>query len=449
MPERVRFSFQESGRLKILLDLACSARPTSTLHELLQSAAPAGMSSRRMWVQTVMVLVPLLMAASAVRGAAGACGRVYDVKGEQKVMERCEALGAQGAQLAWTLQRESKGAQALQVVFAGTAPAPGGWVGWGLNLGPAASMVGTQAFIAFQAANGSCLLTYNVTEGTARGEPLACTPVGLRVRNMAVHIHANASMVMWVSLLLPANQSALIHHVWNRGASVTHFQPGPHGGSADDMSAFKTIDMASGLSPISSAPPASARLLLKNRHGLLNAVGWGVILPCGALAARYLRPFSDPAWFYLHVSLQVVGYAVGVAGWATGLKLGNDSVGIVYRNHRVIGIVLFSMATLQVCSIFLRPKKQQKMRKAWNLYHYTLGGAILVLAILNIFYGLDILSPARKWRRAYVGILVALAFLAFFLEAFKCISTSLKGTRKSSKMQGAQVGGAQGHPQIP
>lgn len=76
------------------------------------------------------------------------------------------------------------------------------------------------------------------------------------------------------------------------------------------------------------------------------------MLPCGVIAARYLRPFADPAWFYLHVCLQMIGYALGVAGWATGLRLGNDSVGIVYRKHRAIGIVLFAIATLQVSGNF-------------------------------------------------------------------------------------------------
>lgn len=68
--------------------------------------------------------------------------------------------------------------------------------------------------------------------------------------------------------------------------------------------------------------------------------------------ARYLRPFqaADPAWFYLHVACQVSAYAIGVAGWATGIKLGSESKGIQWTAHRNIGITLFSLATLQVNS---------------------------------------------------------------------------------------------------
>lgn len=66
--------------------------------------------------------------------------------------------------------------------------------------------------------------------------------------------------------------------------------------------------------------------------------------------ARYLRTFpaADPAWFYLHGSLQVTAYAIGVTGWVTGLKLGSESKGVKYSAHRNIGITLFCLATLQV-----------------------------------------------------------------------------------------------------
>jgi hypothetical protein len=86
------------------------------------------------------------------------------------------------------------------------------------------------------------------------------------------------------------------------------------------------------------------------RHGILNVVGWGILLPIGIMFARYLRQFesADPAWFYLHAFCQTVGYALGVAGWATGLKLGSYSKGVVYSQHRSIGIAIFVFGTLQV-----------------------------------------------------------------------------------------------------
>lgn len=89
-------------------------------------------------------------------------------------------------------------------------------------------------------------------------------------------------------------------------------------------------------------------------HGVLNAVSWGILLPVGIIIARYMSTFpsADPAWFYLHVCCQVSAYAVGVAGWGTGLKLGSQSKGVKYSGHRNIGITLFVLATVQVSLSF-------------------------------------------------------------------------------------------------
>ena len=88
--------------------------------------------------------------------------------------------------------------------------------------------------------------------------------------------------------------------------------------------------------------------------GVLTGVRWGILFPVGVIIARYLRTFksADPAWFYAHVTCQVSAYAIGVAGWATGIKLGSESKGIEYTGHRNIGIALFAIATLQVTNFF-------------------------------------------------------------------------------------------------
>lgn len=74
------------------------------------------------------------------------------------------------------------------------------------------------------------------------------------------------------------------------------------------------------------------------------------MMPIGVIIARYVKVFesADPAWFYLHVTCQTSAYIIGVAGWATGMQLGNESPGVQQTVHRTIGILLFSLATLQV-----------------------------------------------------------------------------------------------------
>lgn len=112
-------------------------------------------------------------------------------------------------------------------------------------------------------------------------------------------------------------------------------------------------------------------------HGILNAVSWGVLFPVGIIIARYLRTFesADPLWFNLHVGCQLSAYAIGVAGWATGLQLGSKSKGIQHTSHRNLGIALFSLATLQVLSFptpFWIFSKDSSMKICKNFQHISL-----------------------------------------------------------------------------
>ncbi|KAI3786381.1 hypothetical protein L1987_40019 [Smallanthus sonchifolius] len=158
-------------------------------------------------------------------------------------------------------------------------------------------------------------------------------------------------------------------------------------------------------------------------HGVLNAISWGVLMPMGAMAARYLKVFNvaNSAWFYIHAATQTSAYIVGVAGWATGLKLGSDSTGIKYNTHRNIGIILFAFGTLQVFALLLRPKPDNKYRFYWNIYHRGLGYSVIVLSIINVYKGLDIFDPEKKWKNAYTGIIISLGVITVFSEALTWI----------------------------
>ncbi|KAL3568785.1 hypothetical protein D5086_028675 [Populus alba] len=178
-------------------------------------------------------------------------------------------------------------------------------------------------------------------------------------------------------------------------------------------------------------------------HGVLNAVSWGILMPIGALIARYLKAFksADPAWFYLHVGCQSIAYIVGVAGWGTGLKLGSESTSIQYDAHRTIGIILFCLGTLQVFALLLRPKPDHKYRFYWNIYHHLVGYSVIILSIINIFKGFSILNPDKKWKNAYIGVIAALAFNAVWLEGY---TWYLVVKRKRSEIAGKMPHGMNG-----
>jgi hypothetical protein len=95
------------------------------------------------------------------------------------------------------------------------------------------------------------------------------------------------------------------------------------------------------------APTSAASTLDRKAkvHGSLNILGWG--LPVGAMVARYARGF-DPAWFYIHVTFQIVGFACVIAGIATGVDLTKEIQPEQLNHHRGLGIFIFVLAILQV-----------------------------------------------------------------------------------------------------
>ncbi len=71
---------------------------------------------------------------------------------------------------------------------------------------------------------------------------------------------------------------------------------------------------------------------------------------------------------------------------------------------------------MQVLAIILRPKKDHKVRKIWNVYHHAVGYSTIILIIINIFEGIEILSPGNGWQTAYISVIVVLGSSSIGLE---------------------------------
>ncbi len=91
-------------------------------------------------------------------------------------------------------------------------------------------------------------------------------------------------------------------------------------------------------------------------HGALQVFGWGVLLPIGAMVARYARGY-DPAWFYIHITFQIIGFIFIIAGLATGLHLEHSIDVPGLDRHKGLGIFIFVLALLQVCPYALLPSE--------------------------------------------------------------------------------------------
>ncbi|GAB4825265.1 hypothetical protein Ancab_008137 [Ancistrocladus abbreviatus] len=324
-----------------------------------------------------------------------------------KVFDSCNDLPVLNAFLYWTYNSSTGTAD---IAFRVTGVSTSDWVAWAINPN-ASGMIGAQALVAYQ--NSSGAIHAYTSSVTGYGTQLAESKLSFSVSNISAEMPSSTQMIIFAKVQLP---STTVNQVWQVGP-VSSDTPQAHSTTGDNVKSTGTVNFLSG--QVSGGGGGGSRLRKKNVHGVLNAVSWGTLMPMGVIIARYMKVFkaADPAWFYLHITCQFSAYVVGVAGWGTGLKLGSESSG-VYHAHRNIGIALFSLATLQVFALLLRPNKDHKYRLYWNIYHHSIGYTVIVLSIINIFKGLDILDPAKKWKRAYIGILIFLGSIALILEAF-------------------------------
>nr|XP_043611345.1 cytochrome b561 and DOMON domain-containing protein At4g17280-like [Erigeron canadensis] len=351
-----------------------------------------------------------------------------------KVFSACNDLPVLNSFLHYTYNPSSK---TLKIAYRHTNVGLSRWISWAINP-TSEGMVGSQAIVAFQQDDGKMkVYTSSIRSYTTR---LQEGDLSFPVSDLSATYTKN-EIIIFATLGLH-NLSTNLNQLWQDG-QVSRNSPMAHDTSGNNTKSMGTLNVLGHSRSASGIAGSGSKTKKRNIHGVLNAISWGIMMPLGAIMARYIRVFgsADPAWFYLHVTCQTSAYIIGVAGWATGLQLGSQSPGIQFTTHRIIGVILFFVATLQVIALLVRPKKDHKYRIFWNIYHHSLGYGVIVLGIINIFKGFDILNPDMKWKRFYTGIIVILAAVALVLEVYTWfVVVKRKQAAKTEKMSNGRNG---------
>ncbi|KAM4070266.1 hypothetical protein ACJW30_12G152400 [Castanea mollissima] len=220
------------------------------------------------------------------------------------------------------------------------------------------------------------------------------------VSNSATIISQNSILYMAFQLQTNQPESQLLYAVGPTGV----FPSAPDYQLTEHRTMVSTsINYAAGQS--ASESPYSG---LRRGHGILAMLGWGILMIIGTIVARYFK-HKDPIWFYLHISLQTVGFLLGVIGVICGFIL-NNHLNANVGSHKSIGIFILLLGCLQVMALLARPNKESKFRKYWNWYHQNVGRILIILAIVNIFYGINLTGTGHGWTAGY-GVLLGVLFI--------------------------------------
>ncbi|KAG2277690.1 hypothetical protein Bca52824_060245 [Brassica carinata] len=310
----------------------------------------------------------------------------------------------------------------LAVVFSAPPSKPGGWIAWAINP-QATGMAGAQTLVAFKdpSKGVAVVKTLNISSySTIIPSKLAFDVWDMKAEEVSGD--GGGTLRIFARIKVPSDLAAKgkVNQVWQVGPGVSpKGMIAKHDFDTANLYSKGPLDLSGNNNGGGGGGEGDSRVKKRNIHGILNAVSWGILFPVGAIVARYMRIFesADPAWFYIHVSCQFSAYVIGVAGWATGLKLGHESEGVRFASHGNIGIALFSLATIQMFAMLLRPKKDHKYRLYWNIYHHGVGYSILTLGIINVFKGLSILNPQDTYKTAYIAVIASLGGIALLFEA--------------------------------
>lgn len=296
-----------------------------------------------------------------------------------------------------------------------------GWVGIGFSKD--GMMLNSSAMVGWISENGFSRIKQYFLAGFTPSEikpdkgelPLTNVPPFVTVNGATIYLAfqlnlATSSSLSRQAILLAFGSRYPLHHrlTLHNDKTVIHM----------DLSAGGKEDSG----PVSTVP--SNIFSTRKTHGVLALLGWGLVLPVGAIIARYLR-HMDPLWYYFHVVLQFMGFLIVVAAVAVGRLL----YGRLHANvpaHKGIGFFALVLSILQVLAFFVRPHMDSKNRMYWNLYHHWFGRIALLLGAVNIVLGIHYANAGNGWKIGYGFVLGTILLSCIVLETLSWI----KGSRK-------------------
>lgn len=119
-------------------------------------------------------------------------------------------------------------------------------------------------------------------------------------------------------------------------------------------------------------------------HVVLQLISFGLLFPVGVLIAGYAGPhFARGAKFFkLHRAAMALAILVTIGGVSCAFAHSP-----VDSNHGYGGLVVVGLALLQPINGALRPGKDHKNRRAWEIIHKTIGRLVALLGFAVMLVG--------------------------------------------------------------
>ncbi|KAF5183925.1 Cytochrome b561, DM13 and DOMON domain-containing protein [Thalictrum thalictroides] len=161
-------------------------------------------------------------------------------------------------------------------------------------------------------------------------------------------------------------------------------------------------------------------------HGFMMFVAWGILLPGGILAARYLKHLKGDGWYQIHVYLQYSGLAIVMLGVLFAVA---ELRGFFFDSvHVKFGVTAIFLVCVQPVNAYLRPKKPangeevSSRRILWEYLHVIVGRSAFVVGVAALISGMKHLGDryggenAKGLNWALISWFLVIALVVLYLE---------------------------------
>ncbi|CAH2311748.1 Hypothetical predicted protein [Pelobates cultripes] len=165
---------------------------------------------------------------------------------------------------------------------------------------------------------------------------------------------------------------------------------------------------------------------LVNAHGCLMLIAWMTTGTLGMVFARYMKVaakkmiFGKAAWFQAHIFLMFLTVAATITSFVLAFV---NAMGWAYgaNSHSIIGCIVMILAFFQPIIAIFRPSPQSNWRSIFNWFHALNAFVTYVLAVANLFLGMQLINGNSGWMVKVMGGFlgwVALNVIFFEINAF-------------------------------
>ena len=207
------------------------------------------------------------------------------------------------------------------------------------------------------------------------------------------------------------------------------------GGLSNDLW-FINGDSLSGLATKECEDSFDFRIL----HGFFMWLSWGIMLPGGIFAARFLKYMDvevtgKPIWFAIHRVIMPVGLVFALLGFTFAWLITDKHFSAL--PHAPFGVLVMLLGILQPVNAYFRPHADPftNKRKIWQYIHWWAGRTAAFLGFINVGLGVWHINRHIFVDLTALWVMYGL-FAAFFVIGFLALNV----------LRGKQDADSKGYP---